>query len=77
MAYKIIGDSCTDLTKEMKQEGFVSLVPLTLTIEDEDFVDDEIGRIYKIIDSESFAFGLKDYLEEKISFMIICSLSCA
>ncbi len=41
MAYKIIGDSCTDITKEMKQEGFVSLVPLTLTIEEETFVDDE------------------------------------
>lgn len=41
MAYKIIGDSCTDLTKEMKEEGFVSLVPLVLTIEGEDFVDDE------------------------------------
>ena len=41
MAYKIIGDSCTDLTKEMKEEGLVNLVPLTLTIENEDFVDDE------------------------------------
>ncbi len=41
MAYKIIGDSCTDITKEMKEEGMVSLVPLTLTIEGEDFVDDE------------------------------------
>lgn len=41
MAYKIIGDSCTDITEEMKKEGLVSLVPLTLTIEGEDFVDDE------------------------------------
>lgn len=41
MAYKIIGDSCTDITEEMKQEGFVSLVPLTLTIEGENFIDDE------------------------------------
>lgn len=41
MAYKIIGDSCTDITEEMKQEGTVSLVPLTLTIEGEEFVDDE------------------------------------
>lgn len=40
MAYKIIGDSCTDITEEMKREGFVSLVPLTLSIEGEDFVDD-------------------------------------
>jgi len=41
MAYKIIGDSCTDITEEMKAAGMVSLVPLTLTIEDEEFVDDE------------------------------------
>lgn len=41
MSYKIIGDSCTDLTKEMKQNGFVSLVPLTLSIDGEVFVDDD------------------------------------
>ena len=34
----------------------------------EDYVDDTIGRIYKIIDSESFAQGLKAYLEGEISF---------
>lgn len=41
MTYKIIGDSCTDITEKMKKEGMVSLVPLTLTIEDDEFVDDE------------------------------------
>ena len=34
----------------------------------EDYVDDKIGRIYKIIDSESFANGLKEYLEGRIEF---------
>ena len=34
----------------------------------EDYVTDEIGRIYKIIDSASFAEGLKLFMEEKISF---------
>ena len=34
----------------------------------EDYVDDSIGRIYKIIDSEAFANGLKDFLEERIVF---------
>lgn len=34
----------------------------------EDYVDEKIGRIYKIVDSESFANGLKDYLEGKITF---------
>lgn len=51
MAYKIIGDSCTDLTKEMKESGLVSLVPLTLTIEGEDFIDDE-------------TFQQKDFIEK-------------
>ena len=41
MAYKIIGDSCTDITTEMKEKGMVSLVPLTLNIQEEEFVDDE------------------------------------
>lgn len=34
----------------------------------EDYVNDKIGRIYKIIESESFANGLKDYLEGKLCF---------
>jgi len=41
MTYKIIGDSCTDITEDMKKEGMVSLVPLTLSINGEEFVDDE------------------------------------
>lgn len=39
--YKIIGDSCTDLTKQQKEQGDVHLVPLTLQIEDAIFIDDE------------------------------------
>ena len=34
----------------------------------EDYIDNNIGRIYGIIDSESFAIGLKEYLEEKVVF---------
>lgn len=50
MAYKIIGDSCTDITKKMKQEGVVSLVPLTLSVEGEEFVDDETFEQKKFIE---------------------------
>jgi len=50
MAYKIIGDSCTDLTKEMKEEGFVSLVPLVLSVEEEEFIDDETFDQKKFIE---------------------------
>ena len=41
MSYRIIGDSCTDLTKEQKESKEFDLVPLTLQIENETFVDDE------------------------------------
>ena len=42
MKYKIVGDSCCDLTKEeLKKEYFVS-VPLTLTVGDTDVIDDEM-----------------------------------
>lgn len=34
----------------------------------EDYVDDSMGRIFRIIDSKSFAQGLKAYLEGQITF---------
>lgn len=34
----------------------------------EDYVDENMGRIFKIVDSESFAQSLKDYLEGELSF---------
>lgn len=41
MSYKIIGDSSTDLNRELKEKGNITLVPLTLQIDDEEIVDDE------------------------------------
>ncbi len=41
MSYRIIGDSCTDLTPEMKAEGKVKIVSLTLTVDGVDYRDDE------------------------------------
>ena len=41
MAYKIIGDSCTDLTEEMKKEMGVHLVPLSIQIDEEHILDDD------------------------------------
>ena len=40
MSYKIIGDSCTDLTIEMKNDAHIHLVPLTLQVGDLTVVDD-------------------------------------
>ncbi|MDF2802453.1 MAG: hypothetical protein K0S61_2356 [Anaerocolumna sp.] len=41
MSYKIIVDSCTDLTDEMKQDSHYTTVPLTLQVDDTFVVDDE------------------------------------
>lgn len=41
LAYKIIGDSCTDLTVDMKKDKHFTLVPLTLQVGDVTIVDDE------------------------------------
>jgi DegV family protein with EDD domain len=41
MSYRIIGDSCTDLPKELKEDPHFKLVPLTLIVDDASIVDDE------------------------------------
>lgn len=41
MKYKIVGDSCCDLTAEELKKEYFSQVPLTLTVGDEDILDDE------------------------------------
>lgn len=41
MSYKIVGDSSTDLTKELKEQGNIVHVPLILQIDDEEIIDDE------------------------------------
>ena len=41
MTFKIIGDSCLDLTEEMKQDPHYQMVPLTLQVGSAQIVDDE------------------------------------
>lgn len=41
MSYRIIGDSCTDLTESLKENTNIKLVPLTLIVDNESIVDDE------------------------------------
>ncbi len=41
MNYRIVGDSCTDLTAEMKKDTHFYLVPLSIDIDGERFEDDE------------------------------------
>lgn len=41
MSYKIIGDSCLDLTEELKKDKRFQIVPLTLQVDDTIVVDDD------------------------------------
>ncbi|MDO4295422.1 MAG: DegV family protein [bacterium] len=41
MTYKIIGDSCLDLTEELKKDTHFMTVPLTLQVGDYQVIDDE------------------------------------
>ena len=41
MSYKIIGDSCLDLTRQMREDSRFQIVPLTLQVDDTMIVDDE------------------------------------
>ena len=41
MEYRIVGDSCLDLTSEMKKEGKIKIVSLTVQGDGVDFIDDD------------------------------------
>lgn len=41
MSYKIIGDSCLDLTEELKKDPHFQMIPLTLQVDDVQVIDDE------------------------------------
>ena len=41
MTYKIIGDSCLDLTEQLKKDSHFQRVPLTLQVGQTTIVDDE------------------------------------
>lgn len=41
MSYKIIGDSCLDLTAELKRDPHFQMVPLTLQVDDTIMIDDD------------------------------------
>ena len=41
MSYKIFGDSCLDLTEELKKDPRIEMIPLTLQVDDHMIMDDE------------------------------------
>lgn len=53
MAYKVIGDSCTDLTDEMKKDTNICIAPLTMQVDDITIIDDatfDQKRFLELID---------------------------
>lgn len=50
MTYKIIGDSCLDLTEEMKKDSRYQMIPLTLQVGNVQVVDDETFDQKKFIE---------------------------
>lgn len=50
MGYKIIGDSCLDLTAELKRDARFQTVPLTLQVDDTVVIDDETFDQKRFID---------------------------
>ena len=41
MSFTLVADSCCDLTNELKQEWDVKSIPLTLTLAEKEFTDDD------------------------------------
>lgn len=50
MKYKIVADSCCDISKECEVYGKVDIIPLTLTLEGKDYIDDETFNQKEFID---------------------------
>ena len=50
MSYKIIGDSCLDLTKDLKQDSHFQMIPLTLQVGGTSVIDDETFDQKKFLD---------------------------
>ncbi|MBE5965919.1 MAG: DegV family protein [Lachnospiraceae bacterium] len=49
MNYKIIGDSCTDLTKELKNDPHIKIIPLTLIVDEHHLKDDENFNVHQFL----------------------------
>ena len=70
MSYKIIGDSCTDLTEYLKQNKNIALVPLTLQVDNEEILDDEtFDQSYLLKRMKESTFCLKSACPSPEAFM--------
>ena len=55
----IVADSCCDSTEEMKSKLDIELVPLTLQLDDVDYLDDENLDVDKYIEAMRNASSIK------------------
>jgi len=63
LKYKIVADSCCDVTREMKDQINLDLVPMTISLENEQFfVDDN--------------FNIKDYIKKMCESKVYPKTSC-
>lgn len=70
MPYRIIGDSCTDLPKSLKEDSHFKLVPLTLMIDDVSIVDDETFNQEKFLSQvKASPYGPKSACPSPDEFM--------
>ena len=49
MGFKIIGDSCCDLTRELRSEMNVEIVPLTIDVEGKRYIDDDSLDTFELL----------------------------
>jgi DegV family protein with EDD domain len=72
MKYKIIGDSCCDVTQEMKERCNIAIAPLSLSLDGEEFIDNDnldINEYLKKVANspnvpKSACPSIYDYLEQ-------------
>ena len=58
----IVADSCCDLTEELKNKLDIELVPLTLQLDDVDYLDDENLNLNEYIENMKKASSVKTCL---------------
>lgn len=63
MIKRIVGDSCTDLNQELKEDLEIEIVPLKIYLGDKEFVDQK-------------EFDAKGFLEEMIDYDDVVKTSC-
>lgn len=57
MNYKIVADSCCDLTPDLKQRWGIVMIPFTMILDGKDFTDDEALNLSQFMDEMKHCTG--------------------